>query len=218
MDKPTAEMHSDFLKKCQMGYGWQEFVAGYLSSIGFPSSVPKLTLRVDPSLDPFDDGEDVLCCGKYIEIKSSYLSFTSPDDFPFPAPMVDTVSSWAYKKNKPIAYICVSRKTKSMIFLPTDKTVAHWFKKRNSDRVKGYSDTFYKCDKKYWLPMSAFGMYMTEVLSDENRKLISENSERCFLCRCVREDYIVSGKITDETLPRHVKIAHVKKKGLLWLR
>ncbi|MHA2280276.1 MAG: hypothetical protein ACXAC5_05425 [Promethearchaeota archaeon] len=141
-----------FKKELEEGYKWQIYVAELLQKHGLKAEVPELTFRDNiKQIKKYADLEDIRCEGKLIEVKSRKLSFTCPDNFPYPTILIDTVSGWETKKHKPDAYVCISTITKEIIAI-SGKKKDYWQKVRRFDATRKIQDWFYECSKEYWKP------------------------------------------------------------------
>ncbi|MBU2515920.1 hypothetical protein KJ966_31770 [bacterium] len=145
-----------FKKELEEGFKYQLQIAEILQSNGIEVSVPKLRFRESiKDITEFSNEPDLIWGDKIFEVKSRNLSFTNVDNFPFESILVDTVNGWNSKEKKPDAYLCISKKTNSIICL-SGKTFQHWEKKKERDHIRKIEDIFYFAAKKYWIDFEAF--------------------------------------------------------------
>lgn len=148
--KAWRENDELFFQEARLGQFYAERIAERLRKAGLPAVAPKPTLRRNISdADNFKNTKDVICVGKTIEIKSRRRRFTTPLDFPFPTVIVDTVSGWRSKREKPFAYVIVSRLTDAAIWLPGGSDL-DWKISRHFDRIRAIEDDFYEAPKRMW--------------------------------------------------------------------
>ncbi len=158
----TDACHESFKGRVKNGWVYQNVVADYLDTLGLSVTRGGLYIREHASTDPFDDGGDLMCEGMDVEVKSTRFPFTTPNDFKFPAPMVDSVASFENsKRNKhPVAYIVVSSQNGGMMYLPVDETRAYWIRVNKRDMNLDRRSGFYQCEKKYWRTMESFRTFI----------------------------------------------------------
>ena len=139
-----------FFREARAGQRYIEKVAERLRAEGLLLEVPPLTLR--PTIDQaaaYLDTKDILCRGRVLEVKSRRVDFTRPEDFPYPTMLVDTVSGWQAKEEKPFAYVCISQKTE-VIIATRGTDASNWVVERKWDHVRGIHDEFYLAPRSAW--------------------------------------------------------------------
>ncbi len=157
-----------FFDEARKGQRWQEYVGQRLAEAGFKTQVHGLELRDNiEQAGEYKDQEDIWVWTPsgtklVIECKSRDLSFTSPETFPFDAPMVDTESSWEKKGRKPDLYVCVSQRTGAIIAL-SKADRSHWFTKQAYDSVRRIRDTWLCCHKKHWYSFETLVEALQEI-------------------------------------------------------
>lgn len=148
-----------FFKELKDGRRFENYVAELLASHGLRVEQTPLAIRgsID-DIEQFSDQVDIKCQGRYLEIKSRKEPFTCPDDFPYRTIIVDTVCGWKNKRVKPLAYVCISQLTGSIIATPSKPQ--DWQAVRRYDRTRGIWDEFYECDKGRWYDISVLIQYL----------------------------------------------------------
>lgn len=137
-----------FFKELKEGYEWQKLAATFFEDRGLTVQMPELSIR-----DSFEeageylDTKDLLVNGHIIEVKSRREKFTSAEDFPYSTIFVDTVAGYDSKVTKPLAYVMISRETKTMLCLPSWKRPKYWTQEKRFDRIRKIYETFYMCPK-----------------------------------------------------------------------
>lgn len=144
-----------FLKELRAGYDWQILPLFFFRLHGLPAEMPALTIRKDiAEADRWKDSQDITIGTNAIEVKSRNEEFTSSDSFPYPTAIVDTVSGYDAKQQKPLAYVFVSRPTGAMLCVRGTSSY-RWTKTKKRDKVRNISDEFYVCPKSELRSMSA---------------------------------------------------------------
>lgn len=145
---PWSENDKLFKQELESGYKWQKLPALYFELLGFSVSIPDLSVRESiKDAKNWLNSVDLFVNDYPIEIKSRNEIFTSPDSFPYKTIFIDTVSGWLGKINKPIAYIMVSRKTGSMLWIDTKDYEDKWLVETKIDRVRGIRESFFTVDR-----------------------------------------------------------------------
>lgn len=144
-----------FFKELKEGYEWQKLAANYFKENGLDVQMPSLTIRnsFDDAID-YLDSKDLIVNGHIIEVKSRREKFTSAKDFPYSTIFVDTVSGYNSKITKPLAYVMISRKTGSMLCLPSYSKPEYWTEETRFDRVRNINETFFMAPKSKLKPLS----------------------------------------------------------------
>lgn len=137
-----------FLRELHNGYAWQSFVAAFFACNGLSVHLPDLTVRENiRQADAWTRSDlDLRVNGMIVEVKSRGERFTSPDDFPYDKPFVDTVVGYDAKDPKPVAYVFVSQITGCMVSLATHRST-HFTVAKKHDRVRDIDERFYVCSK-----------------------------------------------------------------------
>lgn len=103
--------------------------------------------------------------GECLEVKSRNIEFTELKDFPWGNIIVDTVSGYEAKLQKPYAYVMVSAQTKAMFGLLTS-TKDKWTIKQLHDKYRGHDDNFYVVDIEHCIPWEELVVFIKN-LEDE---------------------------------------------------
>lgn len=150
--KPWIEDEEFFREQREVGQAYQEVVAGKFRSFGmsvtvlddgFRSSIGQIDLFTRYSSDLLVDGEKV-------EVKSRSVKFTSPDDWKLWPMIIDTVSSFDEKDQKPLCYVFVSQETEALMGVMTS-TMPAWTKHKIYDRSRLITDEFYCVSREHVL-------------------------------------------------------------------
>jgi hypothetical protein len=139
-------MSHNYIRAFGEGQRVAQKVGLYLNHEGVDCTVTELSIASDPSewsQYTENDKDIVLANGDVIEVKEINQHFTSdPSSWPFREVIVDTYSGYTAKKVKPIAYIFVSRKTKAMLSMATDKPRG-WKVVKKWDKYRRINEDFY---------------------------------------------------------------------------
>jgi hypothetical protein len=139
-----------FLRERRLGNLYADQVAERLRQAGLIVAIPPQGVRESIRDAPaYLDSKDLWCAGRWIEVKSRRVRFTSPEDFPFQTIMVDTVSGWNAKTDKPFVYACISRPTGAIIYTPGDNP-SSWIREKKHDQMRGFEDEFYLAPRELW--------------------------------------------------------------------
>lgn len=166
---PWPEDEEGFRRNLKVGHLWANLAADYFRCLGLHVDVPEQTIRKDISeADTYTKHDlDMTIEGVRIEVKSRSLKsvrFTSVKDFPYPAPLIDTVRGWDAKIEVPRIVLCVSqvrdadgRWNGAGIWLPVIYTRDEWLKEPHwdSERNMKRRELFYVCRKSLWHDMPA---------------------------------------------------------------
>lgn len=131
------------------GHSRNEYVAELIAKQGLWVECPPLAYASDKSeRSNFTKTEkDVITRAGTIEVKGQGKLFTGdPSSFPFPTIIVDTVSGWVGKMDKPIAYVFVCMENNECLVVP-GKSKPSWIVKRLFDNKKKIFDDFYVAPK-----------------------------------------------------------------------
>lgn len=144
----------DYKTAMTNGHKYGQLIADRLTGHGISCTVPELYLV--KSLDEIplmtETEKDIILdsTGDCLEVKSRNIEFTSIDDFPWDNIIVDTVSGYKAKAQKPIAYVMVSQPT-GCAFTVMTNSEPHWTTKRLNDHQRGHSDNFYVVTKEHFV-------------------------------------------------------------------
>lgn len=142
-----------FIEQLKTGHAWQALPATYFQLKGFDVEVPELKIRDNvKQAKKFANTIDLIVQNLKFEVKSRTETFTSPESFQYPTILIDTVSGYNEKKEKPFAYIMVSQHTGSMLFLRSDQPDG-WVIEKKFDTVRKIRDEFYLAPKAKWRPL-----------------------------------------------------------------
>jgi hypothetical protein len=145
-------MAYDYVKAFTEGHSYNKIVAKHLADSGIPCTVPELQIAKNNEERRFmtlTEKDIVLDLVPYVlEVKNVSIEFGwDPKDFPFPTTIVDTVSSYEDKEEKPVAYILRSKKTGAMLTVGMSSK-NRWRQKTLYDKKQQLTDNFYIVDKK----------------------------------------------------------------------
>lgn len=166
-------MPYDYIKAFTEGHSYNQIVANYLADKGIPCTVPKLQIaktaeeRRRLTVEEQDITLDLI--SHVIEVKNVSINFSwEPNEFPFPTTIVDTVSSYEDKRQKPIAYILRSKPTGAMLAVgPSSKT--RWTKKSLYDKKQELTDMFYIVKKSDLRSMNELVIYLLDLQNKNNQ-------------------------------------------------
>lgn len=165
-------MAYDYIKAFTEGHSYNKIVAKYLSEKGIPCTVPELQIaknaeeRKKLTLEEQDIVLDLI--PHVLEVKNVSIDFSwDPSEFPFPTTIVDTVSSYEDKRQKPVAYILRSKPTGAMLAVgPSSKS--RWTKKSLYDKKQELTDNFYIVRKMDLRSMDDLVDYLLGLQSKKN--------------------------------------------------
>jgi len=148
------ERHRIVMDQFAIGHEWQKYAAAFFELNGLPVHVPELEVRQAPSTDPYENERGDLWIGDILlDVKTTFVRFTYPGDFKYPAPMVDTVHGFETKAERPRVYVVVSRPMGTMMWISVKESFDYWIRQRKYDTVMQTDRTFFLCDKKWWHPI-----------------------------------------------------------------
>lgn len=165
-------MGYDYIKAFTEGHSYNKIVAKYLSEKGIPCTVPDLQIaktaeeRRKLTLEEQDIVLNLI--PHVLEVKNVSINFSwDPRDFPFPTTIVDTVSSYEDKRQKPVAYILRSKPTGAMLAVgPSSKS--RWTKKSLYDKKQKLTDNFYIVRKADLRSMDELVSYLLGLQNKKN--------------------------------------------------
>lgn len=159
----------EFDYKGAMAYGhrYNEKIANVLNQLGISCHAPELTFaETTEDRDNYTLYEKDIVLDKIngcIEVKSMNRIFsTDPETFPLANIIVDTVSGYNKKVEKPLAYIIVSQHTQDAIVVPVS-TYDLWFQDQKMDFQRGIYENFYFCPKGLAKPFSELVDYLRHL-------------------------------------------------------
>lgn len=139
----------DYRRAFADGHSRNEYVARMIREQGIWAECPPLRYASSKSeIVNFTVGEkDVITKAGTVEVKGQGKYFTDEvESFPFSTMIVDTVSGWNAKSEKPIAYVFVSIETKHCLAIP-GYTRNQWQEKTLFDNKKEIYDDFFVAPK-----------------------------------------------------------------------
>lgn len=160
-------MTYDYVRAFTEGHSYNKIVAQYLIDNNVPCTVPELqiarTAEERRHLTVTEKDIVLSLIPHALEVKNVSIDFGwDPSNFPFPTTIVDTVSSYEDKEEKPLAYVLRSKKTGAMLAVgPSSKE--RWKKKTLYDKKQQLSDVFYIVDKQDLRSMSELITYITNL-------------------------------------------------------
>lgn len=166
-------MSYDYVKAFTEGHSYNKIVAQYLIDNGVPCTVPELQIaknakeRRELTLTEKDIALELI--PHVIEVKNVSINFGwDPKVFPFPTTIVDTVSSYEDKQQKPIAYILRSKPTGAMLAVgPSSKD--RWAQKSLYDKKQQLTDNFYIVSRKDLRSMDELIKYLNGLQERHNQ-------------------------------------------------
>lgn len=150
-----SENNELFIKELSDGFAWQTLPMLFFKLHGFDVEMPELEIREESikNASKYFNSKDLLVNGKRIEIKSRKEKFTSPDSFPYPTAMVDTVKKFNGREDKPVAYIMISRDTGSMLWVDATRN-SDWEIIERFDNTRKFNEKFFVVKKEKLLTMN----------------------------------------------------------------
>jgi len=104
-----------------------------------------------------------------MEVKSRNVVFHTPEDFPHPTILIDTVSGWEGKRPVPQLVLCVSQQTGALMWLPT-KTKQDWIISSRYDHVRRITDSFYESVYGLWQPVETLLRVLHQLRSKREQE------------------------------------------------
>lgn len=162
-------MSHNYMKAFGEGQRVAEKVGLFLNHQGVDCKVTELSLAKDPSewSDYTENDKDIILPnGDVIEVKEINQRFTGePSSWPFREVIVDTYSGYEAKKVKPIAYIFVSKQTKALLSMPTEKPRG-WKVVKKWDQYRRIHEDFYFAPTSMLRPIEALVEYLKKRLDE----------------------------------------------------
>jgi hypothetical protein len=153
------------------GHKYGRYIADKLELEGISCTVPDLYLVESMEEIPHmtQTEKDIIIdrTGDCLEVKSRNIEFTSIDDFPWGNIIVDTVSGYKAKMQKPMAYVMVSQPTGCAFAVMSD-TEQHWTTKRLNDKQRGHSDNFYVVTREHFVSFD----YLVNAIKEEELRWV----------------------------------------------
>ena len=186
--KQWSENDELFISLLKGGHLFQVYVGLLFLKEGFMVQIPKLKIRKDISEASEYEENDIDLIVKVgdeeivFEIKSRDIYFTCIEDFPYDTIIADTVRGWERKKKKPKGVICISQKTKELIYLPS-KNSKNWKIESVFDRVRKIPEKCWAARKEDALPFSTLMKCMIHLRGSnksvsEISKIVKEGKEK----------------------------------------
>jgi len=139
------------------GHDANEFVGNFLREQGVPCEVPDMKLaKTEEEIAEFTQNEKdiILEDGLVIEVKSQSRVFSGkPTEYGWPTLIVDTLGFYQ-KKQRPVAYVFLSKQTGEMLALNTN-THETWWRETITDRRDGIPSISLISDKRNLRTMDA---------------------------------------------------------------
>ena len=158
-----------FRSELEAGHEWARLVAERLQAAGIAAALTPMAWRRDvDDRGRFNNERDVeVETGRgtlAIEVKSRRLAFTDEvASYPYDTALVDTVSGWEAKRQKPVAVVLVSRKAAGILVVSTRRTRDLWTVKHTHDRVRGIDDQWYQCPAALLLPFRVLSDWLASL-------------------------------------------------------
>jgi hypothetical protein len=151
------------------GHKYGQYIADILEQQDISCIVPELYIVKSREEIPHmtQTEKDIIIekTGDCLEVKSRNIEFTSIDDFPWGNIIVDTVSGYEAKLQKPLAYVMVSQLT-GCAFAVMTNSYKHWTTKRLNDKQRGHDDNFYVVTKEHF---ESFDYLVDYIKREEDR-------------------------------------------------
>ena len=145
--------HPAFLEELHLARETEYWVAERLLRTNLPVQVEPLVEAETPwEGADFVEQNDVLCGGHIVEVKGRNLTFTSPEDYPYPTAYLMSVKRWDRRQVKPVAIVLVSLPTLHALAVST-KTEEHWKSVSVYDTRRGYTTDQYEVAKEFTRPL-----------------------------------------------------------------
>ena len=162
-------MTFDYVASMTEGHKYGDIVAERLRLNGVRCTVPDLYIVQSreeiPEMTATEKDIILDDSGECLEVKSRNIEFTELKDFPWGNIIVDTVSGYEAKLQKPYAYVMVSKQTNGMFGLLTS-TKDKWVSKQLHDKYRGHNDNFYVVDIEHCIPWEELIVFIKN-LEDE---------------------------------------------------
>jgi hypothetical protein len=144
-----------FIKELSEGFAWQALPMLFFKLHGFEVQMPELEVREESikNASRFFNSKDLFVNGMRIEIKSRKEKFTSPGSFPYDTAMVDTVKKFTGRKDKPVAYVMISRDTGAMLWVDATRH-EDWEIIERFDNTRKFRERFFVVSKNKLMPMN----------------------------------------------------------------
>lgn len=144
-----------FIKELNEGFAWQYLPMLFFKLQGLDVQMPELEIR-DGSIknaSPYFNSKDLFVNGQRVEVKSRKEKFTSPSTFPYETAMVDTVKKFTGRKDKPVAYVMISRDTGSMLWVDATR-YDDWEIIERFDNTRKFRERFFVVPKNKLMPLN----------------------------------------------------------------
>lgn len=140
-----------FEDELRRGHSWAQRLAEALTAQGLTVDLTPLVLRerIEDRQDFANEGDLVVRTARgrlLIESKSRDLAFTSVEDYPYSTALVDTVSGWDQKQDKPWAVVLTSQITEARLVIPVSSK-PEWRQVERFDNVRQIRDKFYEVER-----------------------------------------------------------------------
>jgi hypothetical protein len=163
-------MPFDYVASMTEGHKYGDIVAERLRLNGVRCTVPDLYIVQSreeiPEMTATEKDIILDDSGECLEVKSRNIEFTELKDFPWGNIIVDTVSGYEAKLQKPYAYVMVSTKTKGMFGLLTS-TKDKWTVKQLHDKYRGHDDNFYVVDIEHCIPWEELVVFIKNLEEEQ---------------------------------------------------
>lgn len=157
-------MAFDYKAAMSEGHKYNKVVSMRLKDEGIDSLVPDLEFaQTREEIKDFTANEKDIIVGDHVlEVKSRNLYFTDdPSTFPYDDLIIDTVSGFEGKANKPLAYVMVSQRTGGMFVVPS-YTSKDWRVEVKYDRDRKHEDKFYLASKANGRPFATLVKHLKD--------------------------------------------------------
>ncbi len=146
-----------FKRELATGHVWAAKLADALRTEGLTVELTPMNIRdnVEQRGDFANEGDLVVHTGQgpiLLESKSRGLRFTTIENYPYKTALVDTVSGWNQKTDKPKAIVLTSQLTEARLVISVSRTERFWVRKYHHDKKRDIWDCFYEVPKARLVP------------------------------------------------------------------
>ncbi len=121
-------------------------VAAWLSGQGLPVVLrPTFVRPISSERFNYSDSGDLEIL-RGVEVKRRVnLTFTCPEDFPYPTLIIDAADTYDRKRPRPYAYVICNREVTAAFVCYVRETFSSWVRVNKHDKAKKRHRDFYEC-------------------------------------------------------------------------
>lgn len=146
---------ADFQRRARAGHEQELRVARLLRHWGYDVPDWDLVFRDEADTHLIDEyrrtQKDLIVAGRYLEVKSRTLRFTTRDSYPYPTVMLETVSGWQAKERKPDVYVLCSQPAGGILAVDA-RDMSRFTREKRVDRSRGLEDEWFFAPKELLRP------------------------------------------------------------------